>query len=80
MAYVAKYYVGIDLLGCLYHFSRSIICGNVQALGIQELYQDDSEFVMSGIMVAALAFVPLSLTVQVFEELVDFAEDDDMTK
>lgn len=74
---VAECYAGIDVQGCFYHLSQSIY-RKVQALGFQERYQDDAEFAMSVRMVAALAFVPLADTVQVFEELQEFTEDDEM--
>jgi len=76
---VAECCPGIDVQGCFYHLSQSIY-RKVQALGLQQRYQDNADFAMSVRMVAALAFVPLSYTVQVFEELQESTEDDDMNQ
>ena len=76
---VAECYEGIDVQGCFYHLSQSIY-RKVQALGLQQRYQDNADFAMSVRMVAVLAFVPLSYTVQVFEELQESTEDDEMNQ
>ncbi|KAL3878620.1 hypothetical protein ACJMK2_030954 [Sinanodonta woodiana] len=73
MNYVVDCYAGIDVRGCFCKFSQRKY-RKVQALGFQERYQDDSECVMSVRMIAAVAFVSLSYTLQVFENLQELEE------
>jgi hypothetical protein len=54
--------------GCFYHFSQNLY-RKIQEQGLQQRYQEDTDFAIKIRMVAALAFVPPNDVIAAFEEL-----------
>ena len=56
--------------GCFFNFSQCVY-RNIQANGLQQMYQNNPEFALKIRMIAAIAFVPLDDIVHYFEYLCD---------
>ena len=56
--------------GCFYHFSQNIY-RKIQEHGLQQRYQEDTDFVLKLRMIPALAFVPPQDVIAAFKELSD---------
>ena len=57
-----------EIKGCFFHLCQNVY-RKVQALGLQQLYQNDTNFAIQVRMIAALAFVPLDKVIEHFENL-----------
>ena len=59
--------------GCFFHFSQSIF-RSIQSNGLQQQYENSTEFALKMRMLAAIAYVPVSEVVTTFESLCDSDE------
>jgi len=57
-----------EIKGCFFHLSQNIY-RKIQESGLQQRYQEDSDFALKLRMIPALAFVPTVDVVEAFEEL-----------
>ena len=57
-----------EIKGCFFHLSQNIY-RKIQENGLQQRYQEDSDFALKLRMIPALAFVPIDEVVGAFEEL-----------
>lgn len=57
-----------EIKGCFFHLCQNVY-RKVQALGLQQLYQNDTNFAIQVRMIAALTFVPLDKVIEHFENL-----------
>lgn len=60
-----------DVNGCFFHFCQCLF-RQIQANGLQKIYQDDPEFALQIRCLAALAFVPVNDVLQRYNELKEF--------
>ena len=60
----------VEIKGCLFHLS-SKIWKHIQSVGLQDRYNEDSEFSLPLRMLAALTFVPENNVTQCFSQVCD---------
>ena len=64
-----------EIQGCFFHFGQAI-WRHIQALGLQQRYQNEEEFAVILKQFRALAFVPVIDVIPCYEELVDSLSDE----
>ena len=64
-----------EIQGCFFHFGQAIL-RHIQALGLQQRYQNYGEFAVILKQFRALAFVPIIDVIPCYEELADSLSDE----